>query len=200
VIQYNISIPEVLLAAVSSLSLRVLEVLTNYESDALYLIRRPIDWHLEELSVTAAMVEYSDFSSQNAVYLNTICWGTYHCASFCTCPLLAAIVPPKLERLMCYPMLLPHLIPGHVVNDICTFDQCVPHRRNPPLEPDELAALLQSAAHLEMLQIQLSHMIQLTDGDHFPHLQMLIVEYDVGTRHLIRRELPTPSSVFSHRY
>jgi hypothetical protein len=165
VIQYNISVPEVLLAAVSSPSLRVLEVLANYESDALYLIRRPIDWHLEELSVTAAMVEYSD----SATFLHkTPSIRTLFVGALITAPPFVPVLSLrlssllKLECLMCYPMLLPHLIPGRAVNDIRIFDQCVPRRRNPPLEPDELAALQQSAAHLETLQIQLSHMIQLT--------------------------------------
>jgi hypothetical protein len=113
VIQYNISVPEVLLAAVSSPSLRVLEVLANYESDALYLIRRPIDWHLEELSVTAAMVEYSDF----ATFLHkTPSIRTLFVGALITAPPFVPVLSlrlsslPKLERLMCYPMLLPHLI------------------------------------------------------------------------------------------
>jgi hypothetical protein len=87
---------------------------------------------------------------------------------------------PKLECLKCYPMLLPQLIPGRAINHIHIFSHCPPLSHNPPLKRVEISALKQSAAYLEMLRIPLSHMMQLIDGEHFPHLQTLIVDYDAA--------------------
>jgi hypothetical protein len=179
------SVPKVLLAAISSPSLRVLEVLMEDDSEALYLIRRPMEWHLEELSVTTAMIEYADFATflHKTPSIRTLSVGTR-----IRKPPYVPVIPsqpsslPNLECLKCYPMVLPQLIPGRAVNHIHVFSQHVLLSYNPPLEPVEIAALNQSAAYLETLQIPLSYMMQLQiDGEHFRHLQTLIIEYDAAT-------------------
>jgi hypothetical protein len=182
-IHFMDSIPEVLLSAVSCPGLRVLEAnLQEHSPDSsLYFIRKPIKWHLEELSVTSAMIEYREFATflNKTPSIRTLSIGRdLRNPPFVSVLSLRPSSLPTLECLKCYPMVLPQILPGRAVKHIHVFNQRFSWK-NPPLEPVELAALKESAAHLETLQIPLSYIGKLIDGEHFPYLRTLIIEYDL---------------------